>query len=174
MAYSERVIIFSEAEQKTFYGNPQLNNNDQRYFFALNDSERKTAKQFRARRQRCMFVVQPGYFKAKPVALQPLYFQLKDELKYVSENTLPGVGHKPFNLGPKEGARIYQRIFSLCQYERWRSELHEKALKDYLQKQVMVWSEPRCLFDAAVEYLSNQRIALPACSNPGSRSNCTK
>ncbi|MBT4522438.1 MAG: Tn3 family transposase [Halieaceae bacterium] len=164
MAYSERVLILSEAEQEVFYGNPQLTNNDQRYFFALNDKELKAANQFRARRQRCMFVVLLGYFKAKPVVLQPRYFQLKDDLKYVSENTLPGVGHKPFNLSPKESERIYQRIFSLCQYERWRSELHEKALMDYLQMQAMVWSEPRCLFDAAVEYLSNQKIALPAYS----------
>ncbi len=102
MAYSERVLILSEAEQEVFYGNPQLTNNDQRYFFALNDKERKVANQFRARRQRCMFVVLLGYFKAKPVELQPRYFQLKDNLKYVSENTLPCVVHKPFNLSPKE------------------------------------------------------------------------
>jgi hypothetical protein len=164
MAYSERILILTEAEQEVFYGNPQLTNNDQRYFFALNDKERKVANQLRGRRQRCMFVVLLGYFKSKPVVLQPRYFQLKDDLKYVSDNTLPGLGHRPFNLSPKESERIYQRIFSLCQYERWRSEPHEKELTKYLQKQAMIWSEPRSLFDAGVEYLSNQRIALPAYS----------
>ena len=164
MAYNERVLILNEAEQEGFYGNPQLTNNDRRYFFALNDKERKVANQFRTRRQRCMFVVLLGYFKAKPVVLQPRYFRLKDDLKYVSENTLPGVGHKPFNLSPKESERIYQRIISLCQYERWRSELHEKALIDYLKKQAMVWSDPRDLFDSAIEFLSSQKIAIPAYS----------
>ncbi len=92
MAFQKRVLILNQAEQEAFYGNPCLTSNDQRYFFALNDKERKVANQFRARRQRCMFAVLLGYFKAKPVVLQPRYFQLKDDLKYVSENTLPGVG----------------------------------------------------------------------------------
>lgn len=164
MAVQKRVLILNEAEITAFYGNPCFTTNDQRFFFSLNDQAREAANEFRARRQRCMFVVLLGYFKAKPVVLQSRHFQLKDDLKYVSENTLPGVGHRPFNLSPKESERIYQRIFSLCQYERWRSELHEKDLVDYLQKQAMVWSEPRCLFDAAVEYLSNQKVAHPAYS----------
>lgn len=164
MAFQKRVLILNQAEQEAFYGNPCLTSNDQRYFFALNDKERKVANQFRARRQRCMFVVLLGYFKAKPVVLQPRYFQLKDDLKYVSENTLPGVGHKPFNLSSKESERIYQRIISLCQYERWRSELHEKTLMGYLKKQAMVWSDPRDLFDSAIEFLSSQKIAIPAYS----------
>jgi hypothetical protein len=41
MAYNERVLILNEAEKEVFYGNPQLTSNDQRYFFALNDKERK-------------------------------------------------------------------------------------------------------------------------------------
>ncbi len=164
MAVQKRVQVLNEAELNAFYGTPYFTTNDQRYFFSLNDKERNAAKQFRARRQRCMFVVLLGYFKAKPVVLQPRFFQIRDDLKYVSEHTFPGAGHKPFNLSPKETERIYRRIFSLCQYQRWRSEPHEKGLMEYLQKQVAVWSEPRCLFDAAVEYLSNQRIALPAYS----------
>ena len=33
-----------------------------------------------------------------------------------------------------------------------------------MDAQAKVWSEPRCLFDATVEYLSNRRIVLPAYS----------
>ena len=164
MAYSERVLILSEVEQEDFYGNPLLANNDQRYFFVLNDKERKVANQFRARHQRCMFVVLLGYFKAKPIVLRPRYFQLKNDLKYVSENTLPGTGHRPFNLTPKESERIYQRILSLSHYERWRSEIHEKALMHYLKKQAMAWSDPRDLFDSAIEFLSVQKLTIPAYS----------
>jgi hypothetical protein len=73
MAYSERALILSEAEQDDFYGNPLLTNNDQRYFFALNDKERKVANQFRARHQRCMFVVLLGYFKEEDGDKQSLF-----------------------------------------------------------------------------------------------------
>ena len=46
MAYQERVLILNEAEQQGFYGNPCLTSNDQRYFFTLNDKERRAANQF--------------------------------------------------------------------------------------------------------------------------------
>jgi hypothetical protein len=85
MAYNERVLILNEAEKEVFYGNPQLTSNDQRYFFALNDKERKVANQFRARRQRCMFVVLLGYFKVKPVLCElPISTQIHDIDVYIT------------------------------------------------------------------------------------------
>ncbi len=164
MAIQDRVLVLTEAEQAAFYGPPNFTANDQRYFFALNDKERSIARKFRLRNQRCMFVVLLGYFKAKPVVLRPGYHSVKTDLQYVAQTTFPGPGHRPFNLSQKENVRIYQRVFELCNYQRWNPNLHEKELTSYLDAQAKVWSEPRCLFDAAVEYLSNQRIVLPGYS----------
>jgi hypothetical protein len=41
MAFQKRILILNQAEQAAFYGNPCLTSNDQRYYFALNDKERK-------------------------------------------------------------------------------------------------------------------------------------
>ena len=164
MAIQDRVLVLTEAEQAAFYGPPNFTANDKRYFFALNDKERSIARKFLVRNQRCMFVVLLGYFKAKPVVLRPGYHAIKADLQYVSQRVFPGPGHRPFNLSQKENVRIYQRIFELCNYQRWNPNLHEKELTFYLNAQAKLWSEPRCLFDAAVEYLSNQRIVLPGYS----------
>ena len=81
MAYKERVQILSESEQTDFYNPPILTPNDQRFLFALNDKELDEANKLRSRSQRCMFVVLLGYFKAKPVLLNPGFHQVKHDLK---------------------------------------------------------------------------------------------
>ena len=111
-----------------------------------------------------MLVVLLGYFKAKPVALSPGFHQIKQDLKYVHQTVLPGPGCRPFNLTPKENERIYQRIFQLCNYQRWNAKEHGLALSAYLSQQARAWTVPRHLFDAAIEYLAGQKIAIPAYS----------
>ncbi len=71
MAFEERVQILSEAEQDELYGPPAFTSADQRFFFSLNDKELAIAKSLRHRGQRYMLVVLLGYFKAKPVVLNP-------------------------------------------------------------------------------------------------------
>jgi len=111
-----------------------------------------------------MLVVLLGYFKAKPVVLNPGFHQIKQDLKYAHQSVLPGPGCRPFNLSPKENERIYQRIFQLCNYQRWNAKDHEVALRAHLTHQARAWAAPRHLFDAVIEYLSVQKIAIPAYS----------
>ncbi len=101
MAFEERVQILSEAEQDELYGPPAFTSADQRFFFSLNDKELAIAKSLRHRGQRYMLVVLLGYFKAKPVVLNPGFHQIKQDLKYVYQTVLPGPGCRPFNLTPK-------------------------------------------------------------------------
>lgn len=162
MAFEERVQILSEAEQDELYGPPAFTSADQRFFFSLNDKELAIAKSLRHRGQRYMLVVLLGYFKAKPVVLNPGFHQIKQDLKYVYQTVLPGPGCRPFNLTPKENERIYQRVFQLCNYQRWNVKDHGAALRDYLSQQARAWTAPRHLFDAANEYCSGQKIAIPA------------
>jgi len=164
MAFEERVQILSEVEQDEFYGPPAFTTADQRFFFSLNDKELAIAKSLRHRGQRYMLVVLLGYFKAKPVVLHPGFHQIKQDLKYVYQTILPGPGCRPFNLTPKENERIYQRIFQLCNYQRWNAKDHGAALSAYLSQQARAWTAPRHLFDAAIEYCSRQKIAIPAYS----------
>lgn len=82
-----------------------------------------------------MLVVLLGYFKAKPVVLNPGFHQIKQDLKYVYQTVLPCPCCRPFNLTPKENERIYQRVFQLCNYQRWNVKDHGAALRDYLSQQ---------------------------------------
>lgn len=89
-----------------------------------------------------MFIVLLGYFKAKPVVLNPGFHQIKHDLKHVHETVLPGPGFRPFNLSQKENERIYKRIFELCEYQRWSFKAHGSALVAHLTQQAKAWSAP--------------------------------
>lgn len=101
MAYEERVQILSEAEQGELYWPPAFTSADQCYFFSLNDKKLAIAKCLSHRGQRYMLLVLLGYFKAKPVVLNPGFNQIKHDLKYVYRNALPGPGCRRFILTPK-------------------------------------------------------------------------
>lgn len=79
MAFEERVQILSEVEQDEFYGAPAFITADQRFFFSLNDKKLAIAKSLRHLGQRYMLVVLLGYFKAKPVVLNPGIHQIKQD-----------------------------------------------------------------------------------------------
>ena len=86
MAFEERVQILSEVEQDEFYGAPAFITADQRFFFSLNDKKLAIAKSLRHLGQRYMLVVLLGYFKAKPVVLNPGIHQIKDQRGHLNEN----------------------------------------------------------------------------------------
>ena len=161
MATEKRIKILTETEISELFGPPTLNSNDQRFFFALNDAELAECKRIRERDHRCMFVVLLGYFKVKPIVLRPGYHQIKQDLKYVCSEVIPGPGLRPFNLTQKTRVRIYQRIFKLTGHQRWLNKSHRSALITDLNEHARAWSQPRSLFDRAIEYLSAQNIAIP-------------
>ncbi|NJD17506.1 DUF4158 domain-containing protein [Klebsiella pneumoniae] len=157
MAFEERVQILSEAEQDELYGPPAFTSADQRFFFSLNDKELAIAKSLRHRGQRYMLVVLLGYFKAKPVVLNPGFHQIQagPQIRLSNRSTRPSC--RPFNLTPKENERIYQRVFQLCNYQRWNVKDHGAALRDYLSQQARAWTAPRHLFDAAMNIVRGRR-----------------
>jgi len=108
-----------------------------------------------------MFVVLLGYFKVKPVMLNPRFHQIKHDIKYVCSEVFPGSGLRPFNLSQKVRVRIYQRIFKMTGYQRWENTLHKSELIKDLNEHALSWSQPRSLFDMAIEYLSIKKIAIP-------------
>ncbi|MDF1797527.1 MAG: DUF4158 domain-containing protein [Coxiellaceae bacterium] len=119
MTTEKRIKILTESEAQEFYSPPLLTENDQRFFFSLDERERIICKRVRQRRTRCMLALLLGYFKAKPVVLTPRYHQLKGDLKYISQDVFPGAGFVPFTLDRKEKYRIYSKIFELTGYHGW-------------------------------------------------------
>ena len=158
----KRTKILTEAEIDELYSAPTFNQQDQRFFFSLNDAEIRAMQKVRDRRNKCMFVVLLGYFKSRPIPIIPKYNQIKTDLKFVAQEVLPGLGLKPFNLKQRDKDRIYVRIFELLEYSAWNEKYHNSLLFNALLEQANSWAAPRALFDAAIAYLTHNKIAIPA------------
>lgn len=160
----KRINILTEAEIDELYSAPTFNQQDQRFFFSLNEVEIRAIQKVRDRRNKCMLVVLLGYFKSRPIPIIPKYSQIKADIKFVAQEILPGLGLKPFNLKQRDKDRIYTRIFELLEYSAWNEKYHNSLLFNALLEQANSWSVPRALFDTAIEFLAHNKIAIPAYS----------
>ena len=161
MQYTERLQILIESEINDLYSPPRFNQEERRYYFSLNDQEAKIAKSIRKRSHQCSFVALLGYFKSKPVILNPRFGQIEQDLEFIAKELFPGANLRRFTLDQKQRNRLYQKVFSALNYQSWHDQNDRDQLIAHLQRSAKSWIEPRYLFDTAIEYLSLRRIAIP-------------
>jgi hypothetical protein len=77
MAYTERLQILIESEINDLYSPPSYSLEERQFYFSLNDREARVAKSIRKRSHRCYFVALLGYFKSRPVVLNPRFGQIE-------------------------------------------------------------------------------------------------
>jgi TnpA family transposase len=161
MAFKERIRILVDSEINDLYGPPKYSIEVQRLYFALNDDEERAVSSIRNRSHKCFFIVLLGYFKSKPVVLSPSFGEVESDLKFIAKELYLGFGIRRFSLTQKQKDRFYQNIFELAGHKKWDVSLHQTPIVEHLQQASKSWVEPRYLFDAAIEYLAQQRIAIP-------------
>ncbi len=148
MPKSKRLTILHEAEINDLYGVPSLSLEEKCVSFALNDLEQDVIKSIRARNHKCYTIALLGYFKIKPIQLNPTYKELKEDLTFVAEEYFPKFKVPRFSVSGKQKTRIYDKILSLKNFEAWDVKLHQEPLIRYLQQVAKSWIEPLFLFDA--------------------------
>ena len=161
MSYKERLTILHEAEINDLYCLPSLSLEEKRVSFALNDLELDVIKSFRNRNHKCYAIALLGYFKIKPIQLNPAYKELKEDLTFIAEEYFPRFKVPRFSISSKQKTRIYDKILSLLNFEVWEVEQHQDPLRYYLQQIAKSWIDPRFLFDACTEYLARNHITIP-------------
>ncbi len=89
MPYKERLTVLHEAEINDLYGVPSLSLEEKRISFTLNDLEQDVIKSIRDRNHKCYAIALLGYFKIKPIQLNPAYKELKADLTLHDVQTRP-------------------------------------------------------------------------------------
>ena len=161
MAYAERIQILTESEINDLYSPPCFSLEERRFYFTLNDLETRVVKSIRLRAHRCFFIALLGYFKSRPVVLNPSFGEIEEDLRFIAKEQLLLPGIRRFSLNQKQKDRLYQKIFDLLNYQKWQSSYQKDKLISHLQQVAKSWIEPRYLFDATTEYLSLSRLAIP-------------
>jgi len=88
MPYSKCLSILQQAEISDLYGIPNLSLEEKRVYFALNDLEFGAIKYIRDRYHQCYAIALLGYFKIKPIQLNPSYSENYVGLSTVSLSVL--------------------------------------------------------------------------------------
>lgn len=164
MTRNKHLSILTAAEIDDLYSVPSFNKPYQRFYFALNDKELAELSKIRQRKYRCVAIALMGYFKCKPVLLNPSYKDMQDDLAFIAKFNFKGLTFRRFSLKADQKFRIYKRILALVGVENWKDKEHHSQLVEHLLNCAMHWVEPRALFDASIEYLAHQKIAIPAYS----------
>ena len=161
MSNSKRLTILHTAEINDLYGVPRLSLEEKRVSFALNDLEQDAIKAIRDRNHKCYAIALLGYFKIKPIQLNPAYKELKEDLTFIAEEYFPKFKVPRFSVSRMQKTRLYDKILSLQNFEVWDAEQHQKPLGVYLKQVTKSWIDPRFIFDACTEYLARNHIAIP-------------
>ena len=161
MPYKERLTILHDAEVNELYSIPTLSLEEKRISFALNDLEQDVIKSIRNRNHKCYAIALLGYFKIKPILLNPSYKELKEDLTFIAEEYFPKFKVPRFSVGRMQKARIYDKILNQMDFTAWDAMQHQEPAITYLQQVAQSWIEPRFLFDACIEYLARNHIAIP-------------
>lgn len=133
MAYTERLQILIESEINDLYSPPCFTLEERRLYFSLSDKEAKVAKSIRNRARRCFFVALLGYFKSRPVVLSPSFGDVEEDLWFIVKEQLLGPGIRRFSLDKKQKDRLYQKIFDLLNYQKWRDKQERPSIAASLQ-----------------------------------------
>lgn len=86
------------------------------------------------------------------------------DLSFISGLYFNDLKYRRFSLKADQKSRIYERILSLLQVDIWNDLTHREGLTCHLLDQANSWAAPRALFDTSIEYLANNKIAIPAYS----------
>lgn len=85
MPSSKRLTILHDSEINDLYGFPTLSLEEKRVSFALNDLEQDVINSIRDRNQKFYPTALLGYFKIKPIPLNPSFKTLKEDLVFIAE-----------------------------------------------------------------------------------------
>lgn len=161
MAIRSEIKILTAAEQEDLYSPPAFTEDEQRFFFVPNEAEWISIRRSKDRRTQCMQILLQGYFRIKPIVLQPRFHAIKDDLRFIATNIIPGKTFRAFTMPDRELRRLYERALVSTGYQRWSDNIHRTALEKVLNEEARNWSYPRHLFDCAIEFLSTNKVAIP-------------
>lgn len=164
MSKGKRLSILTEAEIEELYSPPVFSESDQRFFFVLNDRELEVINRIRERKHRVVAIALLGYFNSKPILLNPSFKSMQADLSFISGLYFKDLKFRRFSLKADQKSRFYERVLLLLGVSNWNDSEHQAGLVTYLIEKANSWAAPRALFDAAIEYLAHNKIAIPAYS----------
>lgn len=158
----KRIEILTESEVEELYCVPQFTDADRESFFELDDAERALFSPRNDALTNAYRILLLGYFKYKPVVLNPTVAEVKADLVYIRNKYRIPVKLTHAELNSTQKFRIYSTILSFSGHEIYDEAKHKLA--DFVSRISTQIVEAREVFDSCVQHLASQKIAIPAYS----------
>ena len=121
MSKGKRLSILTKAEIEELYSPPVFSASDQRFFFALNDREAEVINRIQDRKHRVAAIALLGYFKSKPILINPSFKSMQADLSFISELYFEDLKYRRFSLKADQKSRLYERVLLLLGVSNWGS-----------------------------------------------------
>jgi len=159
-----RLKILGADEIDALYGRPSFTPEERVQYFTLSQPEHEVLQEFRALKAQVVFILQLGYFKAKPVLFSEDLLETSEDLTYILARYFPTAtlgDRRPLN--KRTRLKQHHIILTLCNYRPCdapaRQHLATKATHA-----AMVSGKPVYIFRELWHYLNEHRIVAPGYS----------
>jgi len=161
-SYDHRIKILEESEINELYGVPVFTDAQREHFFTLDDSEKPLVSKNNDATTNVYRILLLGYFKYKPVILNPSLAEIKDDLIYIRNKYKYPFKLSTGELSQTQKSRIYNSIIKFSGFVTFNDEEHR--LTDFVSNVVKQIIEPKAIFDSCIHYLAERRIPIPGYS----------
>lgn len=162
MAHEKRMQILSESEVDDLYSVPQFTDEQREYYFTLDDHEEALKSNRNEPVTNAYTILLLGYFKYKPVILNPDISEIRKDLGYIRDKYKLQLKIPQRTIGPTQKSRIYSTFMKVIEHSTYDENKHR--LTQFVYEISKQNADPREIFDRCIQYLSERRVAIPAYS----------
>lgn len=162
-ADDKRIKILSDSEINELYDMPRFTDEQRDYYFDLQEDELELiSKRDYTPTIKTYLILYFGYFKYKPIVLNPTAADVKADFDYIRKKYTFHTNIPKTPLDSPSKSRLYLIILNFLGYKLYREDTHNLLL--FLRRILTQSAEPRELFDRCIQHLSEQKIAIPGYS----------
>lgn len=158
----KRIQLMPETEVIDLYARPEFNNEEQKTYLSLNESERIALDQYVYVKARAYFILQLGYFKAKQQFFKFTFEDVQSDVDFIiktyfSEHDVPLTGCLARVTIHAQRAQI----LALFNYNDWSPE-YEPLIKFHVCKLLRYYPKCHSALRQLLGYLEQQQIVIPS------------
>ena len=155
--------ILEEGEVDDLFARHLFTDEERQIYFSLSAPENVVVKKLHTYESRIYFILQLGYFKAKQQFFNFDVQAVAADARYIRQTYFPEINEYAFEVSKTTRLKQQGLILELCQYHACDA-IQQGRLEEKAQQLAKISSKPIYVFRELIDYMRQQRIAIPAYS----------
>lgn len=156
--------ILKQDEVDELYGLPVFSRAEREEYFSLDQTTLQYIRKLRKLETKIHFILYLGYFRSKPVIPHFHIDEVKSDIKYICRTYFAKQKPSMAELPKASRSRLVQQVLKQNEFFQLDQETTRELLAR-LEDVATIYADPKYMFDEALAYFGQKRIALPAYSS---------